>query len=41
MIFANHAINSGSQKRSSFVAPLLAAGYGERCWSPLAKLNKK
>jgi hypothetical protein len=27
---ANNAINSDSQKRRSFVAPLLAAGYGER-----------
>lgn len=27
---ANNAINADSQKRRSFVAPLLAAGYGER-----------
>jgi hypothetical protein len=29
----HYAINSDSQKRRSFVAPLLAAGYGERCAS--------
>jgi len=27
---ANNAINSDSKKRRSFVAPLFAAGYGER-----------
>ncbi len=27
---ANNAINSDSEKRRSFVAPLLTAGYGER-----------
>jgi hypothetical protein len=26
----NNAINSDSKKRRSFVAPLFAAGYGER-----------
>jgi hypothetical protein len=27
---ANNAINSDSEKRHSFVAPLFTAGYGER-----------
>lgn len=27
---ANHAINSDSEKRRAFVAPLFTAGYGER-----------
>jgi hypothetical protein len=26
----NHAINADSEKRHAFVAPLFAAGYGER-----------
>jgi hypothetical protein len=26
----NHAINSGSEKRRAFVAPLFTVGYGER-----------
>jgi len=26
----NNAINAGSEKRRSFVAPLFTAGYGER-----------
>jgi len=30
MLPPNNAINTGSKKRRSFVAPLLAAGYGER-----------
>jgi len=29
-ISANNAINADSKKRSSFAAPLFAAGYGER-----------
>lgn len=27
---ANHAINTDSEKRRAFVAPLFTAGYGER-----------
>jgi len=27
----DNAINAGSKKRRSFVAPLFAAGYGKRC----------
>lgn len=30
MVSSNNAINADSQKRRSFVAPLSAAGYGER-----------
>ena len=31
---ANNAINTGSEKRSAFVAPLFTAGYGQR-WASI------
>lgn len=34
MVFtSNNAINTDSEKRRAFVAPLFTAGYGERCAS--------